>query len=89
MALLCAQLQQPTDNDNDRNAQAFTYALGLEYLQAEFYTCSATGSGIADELRGGGPPSQGCQAANIDDPTLKVSSASPLARRRVTAPREC
>jgi hypothetical protein len=72
----CAQVQYPDSDSNQRNAQAFSYALTLEYLQAEFYTCSATGAGIADDLRGGGPPSQGCQKANIQDPTLQVSSTT-------------
>ena len=77
-------MQQPDANDNLRNAQAFSYALSLEYLQAEFYTCSATGVGIADDLRGGGPPSHGCQMAKIQDPVLKASFNNPYDAMRST-----
>ena len=44
----------------------FNYMLNQEYLMAEFYACASTGQGIPASLRLGGPPSIGCQKANIN-----------------------
>ncbi len=48
------------------------YLLNMEYLLAESYSCWATGTGIPDALRGGGPPSIGCQKLNFQDPFVAV-----------------
>ena len=41
----------------------------LEYLEAEFYSCTALGKPLDADLRGGGPASTGCQKASLDGPT--------------------
>ena len=53
------------------------YHLNLEYLLAEAYSCWAYGTGIPASLRGGGPPSIGCQKLNFQDPFVKVRCLSP------------
>ena len=52
------------------DADILNFALNLEYLEAEFYNCAVTGSGLPTTLRGGGPASIGCQKANITGDTL-------------------
>ena len=58
---------------NDKRNQGMTaYMLNLEYMVAEAYSCWTTGSGIPANLRGGGPPSIGCQKLNFQDPFIAV-----------------
>ena len=64
-----------------RNQPMVAYHLNLEYLLAEAYSCWATGTGIPASLRGGGPPSIGCQKLNFQDPFVAVRR--PLPRGRV------
>jgi hypothetical protein len=52
------------------DADILNFALNLEYLEAEFYNCAVTGSGLPATLRGGGPASIGCQKANITGDVL-------------------
>lgn len=47
------------------------FALNLEYLEAEFYSCAAFGTPLNSELRGGGPASTGCQKAALG-PDIQV-----------------
>ncbi|KAK9791846.1 hypothetical protein WJX73_001008 [Symbiochloris irregularis] len=58
------QHPQPSDKPDIKH---LVHALNMEYLMAEFFSCAAYGVGISEELRGGGPPSDGCQKANLTD----------------------
>lgn len=60
-------LAQAPTAASDNAIAALNYALQLEYLEAEFYSCAAFGSGIPDELRGGGPDSVGCEKADLTE----------------------
>ena len=63
------------------------FALQLEYLEGEFYSCASTGSGLPAELRGGGPASTGCQKANLGSAVGDV--AAELAANEKTHVRPC
>ena len=63
------------------------FALQLEYLEGEFYSCASTGSGLPAELRGGGPASTGCQKANLGSAIGNV--AAELAANEKTHVRPC
>ena len=63
------------------------FALQLEYLEGEFYSCASTGSGLPAELRGGGPASTGCQKANLGSAIGNI--AAELAANEKTHVRPC
>ena len=63
------------------------FALNLEYLEAEFYSCAATGQPLPSDLRGGGPASTGCQKARLG-PVAQVWPAPPLVLSRHSAASE-
>ena len=78
-----ANCTYPCWTNDARNQQMVSYMLNLEYLLAESYSCWSTGSGIPDSLRGGGPPSVGCQQMAFQDPLIAVRFT--LERRPETA----
>ena len=67
-----AACSDPCWTSDIRNQGMVAYQLNIEYLLAEAYTCWTTGSGIPANLRGGGPPSQGCTKLNFKDPFVAV-----------------
>ena len=67
-----AACTNPCWTSDARNQGMIAYMLNMEYLLAESYSCWATGSGIPDALRGGGPPSIGCQQMAFQDPLVAV-----------------
>ena len=67
-----ANCTNPCWTSDQRNQQMIAYLLNLEYLMAESYSCWSTGVGIPDSLRGGGPPSIGCQKMAFQDPLVAV-----------------
>ncbi|EXB40839.1 hypothetical protein L484_009084 [Morus notabilis] len=59
-------------NDSDR----IEFALNLEFLEAQLFLCAATGKGldsINKSLAKGGPPSIGCEKANLDDLVYRIT----------------
>ncbi len=60
-----------------RNQPMVAYHLNMEYLLAEAYSCWSSGVGIPASLRGGGPPSIGCQKLNFQDPFVAVRCSFP------------
>ncbi len=89
--MCCAQTADPNYLDSaDNDIQIFNYFLNLEYLLAEFYSCAATGQGIAAAARGGGPASTGCQQATLTGavavrgPSRLTSGRTPRSERALT-----
>lgn len=65
---LCGRVEA---NDTDQ----ILFALNLEYLEAEFFLCGATGEGldsINKSLANGGPRPTSCQKANLDDLVRRI-----------------
>ena len=62
----------PCWTNDMRNQGMVAYHLNFEYLLAEAYSCWSSGVGIPASLRGGGPPSIGCQKLNFQDPFVAV-----------------
>ncbi|KAK9812550.1 hypothetical protein WJX73_008068 [Symbiochloris irregularis] len=53
--------------------EVLNYALNLEYLEGEFYSCAATGQPLPSDLRGGGPASTGCRKAKLNNRTQAIA----------------
>jgi len=51
------------------------FALNLEYLEANFYSCAAFGTSLNASLSGGGPAPTGCKKANLTAPALAYATA--------------
>jgi hypothetical protein len=66
----------PCWTSDSRNQGMIAYLLNMEYLLAESYSCWSTGTGIPDSLRGGGPPSIGCQKMAFEDPLVAALAGS-------------
>ncbi|KAK9808072.1 hypothetical protein WJX73_002752 [Symbiochloris irregularis] len=63
----------PVDFPSTSDTDQMNFALNLEYLMAEFYSCAVTGKGVNSTIRGGGPASIGCQQANLTNATASIA----------------
>lgn len=66
------QLKQASSGITD--ADILNFALNLECLEAQFYTCATTGAPLSAELTGNGPAPIGCQMANFtNDDVMSIA----------------
>ncbi|KAK9803513.1 hypothetical protein WJX73_000941 [Symbiochloris irregularis] len=72
-ALFTVTVAQAPAPSPSLTTEVLNFALNLEYLEAEFYSCAATGQPLPADLRGGGPASTGCEKAILDAKTQAIA----------------
>ena len=65
-----AQARSLKQSSQIGDADVLNFALNLECLEAQFYSCAVYGQPLSDELTGYGPQPIGCQAANFTNDDL-------------------
>ncbi|KAL3143542.1 hypothetical protein ABBQ38_002341 [Trebouxia sp. C0009 RCD-2024] len=64
------------------DADILNFALNLECLEAQFYSCAVYGEPLSDDLTGSGPQPIGCQQANFTNDDI-VSIATDVAQDEI------
>ncbi|KAL3133990.1 hypothetical protein ABBQ32_008430 [Trebouxia sp. C0010 RCD-2024] len=64
------------------DADILNFALNLECLEAQFYSCAVFGEPLSDDLTGSGPQPIGCQQANFTNDDI-VSIATDVAQDEI------